>query len=83
MNDLYRNELRWFQNFFQPSVKMLKKVRVGSKLKRIYDSPKTPFQRVCECKESDLKKVKQLKELFSSLDPFELSQGIEEKIDRI
>lgn len=83
MNELYRNELRWFQNFFQPSVKLLKKVRVGSKLKRIYHLPKTPFQRVCECKEADPRKVAQLKQLFCVLDPFELSRRIEEKLDRI
>jgi len=30
MNDLYRNELRWWLNLFQPSA--MKKVRVGSRL---------------------------------------------------
>ena len=42
MNGLYQNQLRLFQNLFQPSVKLLKKVRVGSKLKRIMVSPKLP-----------------------------------------
>lgn len=83
MNDLYRDELRWFQNLFQPSVKLLKKVRVGSRLTRVYDAPKTPFQRVCECQEVDLEKVSQLKTLLHSLDPFKLSLKIEEKLDRI
>ena len=83
MNDLYCNELRWFQNFFQPSVKLVRKVRVGSKLKRIYGLPMTPFQRVCSCKEVHPQKVAKLKRLFRSLDPFELSQRIEEKLDRI
>ena len=83
MNDLYCNELKWFTNFFQPSVKLVKKVRIGSKLKRIYNEPKTPFQRVCECPEIDSKKVAKLKKLFLSLDPFELSQTIEKKLIRI
>ena len=83
MNGLYRNELRWFQNLFQPSVKLLKKVRIGSKLKRVYDTPKTPFQRVCECKESDPVKVAQLNAIFHSLDPFNLSLQIEDKLDSI
>jgi len=43
MNDLYSNELRLFHNFFQPSVKLVKKIHIGSKLKRVYDKPKTPF----------------------------------------
>lgn len=85
MNDLYCNELRWFQNFFQPSVKLVKKIRIGSKIKRIYDSPKTPFQRVCECKSADIdhKKVAELKKIFQSLDPFELSKTIDKKLNRI
>lgn len=32
INDLYRNELRWFQNFFQPSMRLKEKIRVGSRL---------------------------------------------------
>lgn len=83
MNDLYRNELRWFQNFFQPSVKLIKKIRIGAKIKRIYGSPKTPFERVCECKNVDTVKVMQLKQLFKSLNPFELSRTIEKKLNRI
>lgn len=83
MNNLYRNELRWFQNFFQPSVKLIKKIRIGSKIKRIYDSPKTPLQRVCECKNVNPLKVAELKKLFQSLDPFELSENIDKKLNRI
>lgn len=83
MNDLYQNELRLFQNLFQPSVKLLKKVRVGSRVKRFYDAPKTPFQRVCESAHSDPAKIAHFKKLQESLDPFLLSKSIEEKLDRI
>lgn len=83
MNDLYRNELRWFQNFFQPSVKLVKKVRIGSKIKRIYDKPKTPFQRILETKQIIPEKVAELKKLFQSLNPFQLSKIIDKKLDKI
>jgi hypothetical protein len=53
MNDLYQNELTLFQNLFQPSVKLFKKVRIGSRVKRVYDPPKTPFHRVCESSQAD------------------------------
>ena len=46
MNDLYRHELRLWLNLFLPSVKLVKKVRVGSKVRRVYDAPQTPFERV-------------------------------------
>ena len=45
MNDLYSKELRVFQNLFLPSVKLAKKERVGSRLRRHYEAPQTPFQR--------------------------------------
>lgn len=83
MNDLYRNKLRWFQNFFQPSVKMIEKVQISSKIKKIYDPPRTPLQRVLGCKRIDHERASQLITLFRSLDPFELSETIDKKLDKI
>jgi hypothetical protein len=83
MNDLYRNELRLFQNLFQPSVKLAQKIRVGSKLKRLYAKPQTPFERVCACSQANPTKVAHFKKLLESLDPFLLSQTIDQKLDRI
>lgn len=83
MNDLYRNELRWFQNLFLPSVKLLEKVRIGSKFKRVHDEPLTPLQRVCACKEVNPEKIQQMMKLFHSLDPFELSRKLDQKLNRI
>ena len=83
MNDLYSQELRLFQNLFLPSVKLRRKVRVGSKLKRVYDPPQTPFQRVCASKQANPAKVAQLQHWRDTLDPFELSRQIEHKLERI
>lgn len=83
MNDLYANELSLFQNFFQPSMKLFKKVRVGSKIVRRYDQAQTPFQRVLKSGKYNKAKVKNLKELFESIDPFELSQRIDRKLQNI
>ena len=83
LNDLYGQELRWFQNLFLPSVKLRRKIRVGSKLKRVYDPPQTPFQRVCASKQVIPAKVAQLQQWRDTLDPFELSHQIEHKLARI
>ena len=72
-----------FQNLFLPSVKLRRKIRVGSKLKRVYDSPQTPFQRVCASKQANPAKVAQLQLCQDTLDPFELSCRIEQKLERI
>jgi hypothetical protein len=64
-------------------VKLQRKIRVGSKLKRVYDSPQTPFQRVCASKQAIPAKVAQLQQWRDTLDPFELSRQIEQKLERI
>jgi hypothetical protein len=80
MNDLNSHELRWFQNFFQPSVKLKEKVRIGSRLIRRYDKPKTPWQRVLKSSYHDRAKVAQLKRLFKTLNPFMLAKTIDQKL---
>src|SRR5262249_25496818 len=42
IHGLYRHELRLFQNFFLPSVKLLGMVRVGARVRRRYDAPPHP-----------------------------------------
>ena len=83
INDLYRQELRLWLNLFLPSVKLLKKVRVGSKVRRVYDGPRTPFERVRACPQADRVQVARLEELRKSLDPFQLARVIERKLERI
>lgn len=83
MNDLYGGELRLWLNLFLPSVKLLKKVRVGSTVRRVYDAARTPFERVRECAQADPGKLAQLAQLQKSLDPFQLSRVIERKLERI
>jgi transposase InsO family protein len=83
INDLYRHELRLWLNLFLPSVKLLKKVRVGSKVRRVYDGPRTPFERVRACPQADREQVAQLHELRKRLDPFQLARAIERKQERI
>lgn len=83
MNDLYRHELRWWLNLFLPSVKLKKKIRVGSKLRRVYGPPQTPLQRVMACSQADPDRVAELKRLRDQLDPFRLARVIDQKLERI
>jgi len=83
MNDLYRHELRLFQNLFLPSVKLLKKVRVGSRVRRVYDRPQTPLERVLACPDADPVKVAQFVALRDRLDPFDLARAIDRKLDHL
>jgi hypothetical protein len=83
LNDLYRHELRLFQNLFLPSVKLVGKLRVGSRLRRRYDAPQTPLERVHAAPQQDRAKVAALLALRQRLDPFVLAQTIDQKIERL
>lgn len=83
INDLYRNELRILQNLFLPSMKLVKKTRVGSKLKRRYDKPQTPLERLLNCPQANAAKIEELKRLRDKTDPFELAKRVEQKLERI
>ena len=83
MNDLYRQELRLWLNLYLPSVKLVKKVRVGSKVRRVYDAAQTPWQRVLAGAQGKPERLAELKKLRTSLDPFQLADLIEQKLQRI
>ena len=85
INDLYRNELRLFPNLFLPSVKLQSKLRIGSRLRRRYQTPQTPFQRLCACASPAVNhpRLAELQRLRDTLDPFVLSQLIQTKLERI
>ena len=69
-------QLRFYVNFFIPSVKLVKKIRTGSKTKKIYDSPKTPFQRLLEHPGTPEDVKQRLRQLYRSLNPAELHRRI-------
>ncbi len=83
LNDLYKNEWRLFHNFFLPSVKLKSKLRIGSKIIKYHDSPKTPYQRLIDSKLISEKNKPTLRKTFESLNPFKLRKIIDEKIARI
>lgn len=80
---LYRGELRLFQNLFLPSVKLMRKERIGSRVRRRYDAPRTPLERVLACPDVPPELVAQLQRQQAAHDPFALARTIEQRLDRI
>ena len=80
LNDLYDNELRLFINFFQPTMKLVEKMKIGSRYKRKYDTPKTPYQRVMLCPDIPQIYKDNLTSLYLSLDPISLKRSIKKKV---
>ncbi|MGH9403704.1 MAG: hypothetical protein ACRD2P_16580 [Terriglobia bacterium] len=83
INDLYRNELRPFQNLFLPSVKLENKERVGSLLRRRYEAPQTLWQRVAASPVTDPARMAELRRQRQTHDPFQLSETIQAKLEEI
>jgi hypothetical protein len=83
INDLYHHELRLYKNFFQPVIKLISKERVGGKIKRKYDLPKTPYQRLMESDQINEETKEQLRSLYLSLNPAELKRRIDAKLKQL
>ncbi|HEX7548926.1 MAG TPA: transposase family protein [Candidatus Methylomirabilis sp.] len=83
LNALYSHELRLFQNLFLPSVKLVRKERVGARIHRVYDRPQTPFERVQACPEAVPVRVAHLQHLRATLDPFALAETIDVQLARL
>jgi hypothetical protein len=82
LNVLY-GDLRLLQNLWLPSVKLVKKTRVGSRVRRVYGPPQTPLDRVRACPTADPIKVGELMRIHASLDPFVLAARIERQQERL
>lgn len=80
LNDLYVNEWNPFRNIFCPVMKHLRTEVEGSRKKRIYDKPSTPFDRLKACVGVDPEQIKRLEAFKATLNPFELKRRIEKKL---
>jgi hypothetical protein len=80
MNRIYRELWNPLNNFFLPSMKLLRKERIGSRIKKHFDSPKTPYQRVMESPTVPEDQKQALREAKDSLNPFALSEQLEREL---
>lgn len=83
INELYSNELRTFQNFFQPNYKLKEKIHIGSRHFRRFEIPKTPFQRLKNSSTVSTETFQIFETNALSLDPFVLQKTIQNKISNI
>jgi hypothetical protein len=83
LNDLYTDEWRIFHNFFIPSVKLIRKERLGSRIIRVHDNPQTPAQRLLASPLVSQKTKRQITATISGYNPLLLQQQIAKKITRI
>ena len=78
-NDLYKNVWYLFTNYFCPTLKLKKKLKINSRYVKTYEPPQTPCQRLLTSAHINLNAKKNLNEVYNSLNPFTLKLRIEEK----
>ncbi len=61
--------LRHYVNFFQPTMKLIEKARQGAKVHKVYDTAKTPYQRLLESGVLTPAKRAELAAIYSGLSP--------------
>jgi len=82
LNALY-GYLRLYTNFFQPNMRLVEKIRIGSKVKKRYDFPRTPFRRLLESRDINQEAKADLLAAYNALNPAELKRRIIKLQDKL
>ena len=82
LNELY-SYLRLYTNFFQPTMKLKSKQRVGSQVKKCYDQALTPYQRVLQSPLVSKAKKARLRTKYVTLNPAALKRKLERLQQRL
>jgi uncharacterized protein YihD (DUF1040 family) len=82
LESIYDN-LRPYINFFQPSLKLIAKERIGNKTLKRYDPAKTPYQRVLNRKDISVPAKARLINLYLPLNPAELRRRIDQNTAKL
>lgn len=75
INELYKH-LRLYTNFFQPSMKLIEKTRIGSRVTKKYDIAQTPYKRVLDSPHISKSAKTKLKRQYKTLNPASLKRKI-------
>jgi hypothetical protein len=71
--------LRLYTNFFQPTMKLKSKERFGSRVKKSYHAPQTPYQRLLACAEVTVADKKKLQRQYQLLNPAALKRELDKQ----
>jgi hypothetical protein len=82
LRELYQS-VTSYKNFFQPTIKLVEKIRVAGKIHRKYDEPRTPYQRLMESGQISKAARKTLQARYESLNVAALHRRIEELRNRL
>jgi len=76
LNDIYQ-QLDTYANLFLPSLKLIEKTRDGSKVKKRYDTARTPLERLRSLDAIDPQQLQALDEQLHDMNPLELRRTLD------
>ena len=79
---LYSN-VRLYMNFFQPTMKLVSKTRHGAKVNKVYDTARTPYQRLLEAGVLSDAKQQELAATYHGLNPVRLLKQINSNLEQL
>jgi hypothetical protein len=82
LRQLYE-KLCLYKNYFQPTMKLKEKIREGGRIRRKYDEPRTPYQRMMESEQIRKSVKTRLLRQYESMNVAELHRQVEELRNRL
>jgi len=80
MNEIYSAYWTKLHNYFVPTMKLIERTRIGGRIRKTYDQPKTPFQRILDNPEVPSWVKRTLIDRKKGYDPFKLKAALDEKM---
>jgi hypothetical protein len=80
---IYKEVWGPLQNFFLPCLKLQKKWREGSHWRKRYHKPQTAYERLRELGTLSSEQRRHLRDIYKSLDPFELKEELEKRLKKV
>jgi hypothetical protein len=80
LNRIYEH-LRLYTNFFQPNLKLIEKTRHGSRIKKRYDAPRTPYHRLLDHLSSGHQAA--LTRQYNTLNPVTIKRNIDRLLNQL
>ena len=82
LGDVY-TLLRLYINFFQPVLKLVRKIRCGAKVHKVYDNAQTPYRRLLSSGVLTEDKRQELASTYSALNPVTLHKQIIKAVEHL
>ena len=75
--------VRLYMNFFQPTMKLVSKTREGAKVNKVYDTARTPCQRLTESEVLTEARKAQMAATYHGLNPVQLLKQINGNLEQL